>query len=196
MKFILVLILNLSATILFGQSVVEWAPTFELELTDFQSPQTEINESFKSYSLYSGANIDFSFHMTTGQFMFTKNFNSKVATTFNRSAAVLTAPDSLTAHQLLNFGKYSFDLTELYARRFRKELNECKGAFSDVSFYKPIYEEIQANMNEEHARVLKQTDLGRKSDLLQMEHQQVLSEIEILSDYCKTCKPPKKKKQK
>lgn len=139
--------------------------------------------------------MDFSFQMSSAQFMFTKNFNTKVTTTFNRKAAVITAPDTTAAQQLVDFGQYSFDLTELYSRKFRKEMYEKKGAFSDANFFKPIYQELQEQMNAENARVLKETDLGMKSDLLKVEHQKVLSEIEILSDFCKECKPPKRKKK-
>ncbi|MEM9338959.1 MAG: hypothetical protein AAGA66_09540 [Bacteroidota bacterium] len=140
--------------------------------------------------------MDFSFRMTTGQFMFTKNFNEKVSTTFNKDAAVITAPDTLTAQKLVDFGQYSFDLTELYARKFRKEMHEQKGAFSDVSFFQPIYQKLQQEMNAEAARVLKSTDLGRKTQLLKEEHQRVHSQIAVLSDFCKACKPLKKKKKK
>ena len=43
---------------------------------------------------------------------------------------------------------------------------EQKGAFSDISFFQPIHQELQEQMNAEVARVLKATDLGRNSDLL------------------------------
>lgn len=186
----------LTLTSVFGQPIIEWTPEYQVKLDDFQSPQTEINEQLTSYSIFSGTNMDFSFQMTTGQFMFTKNFNAKVTTIFNKTAAVIIAPDTLTAQELVNFGQYSFDLTELYSRKFRKEMYEQKGAFSDVSFFQPIYQELQNQINAESARVVKATDLGRNSSLLKEEHKRVLSQIEDLSDFCKACKPPKKKKQR
>ena len=196
LKIFLTSIFLLTLTSMFGQSIIEWSPEYELQLKDFQSPETDINEQLSSYSIFSGTNMDFSFHMTTGQFMFTKNFNSRVTTTFNKNTAVITAPDSVTAQQLVNFGQYSFDLTELYSRKFRKEMYEQKGAFSDVSFFQPIHQELQEQMNAEAARVLKATDLGKNSELLTEEHHKVLLQIEELADFCKTCKPPKKKKKK
>lgn len=196
MKILLTSILLLTLNSIFGQSIIEWSPDYKVELEDFQSPETEINEQLTSYSIFSGTNMDFSFHMTTGEFMFTKNFNSKVTTTFNKNAAVITAPDSVTAQELVNFGQYSFDLTELYSRKFRKKMYEQKGAFSDVSFFRPIHQELQEQMNAEAARVLKATHLGRESELLTEEHQKVLLQIAELSDFCKECKPPKKKKRK
>ena len=138
--------------------------------------------------------MDFSFYMSSGEFMFTKNFNSKVNCTFKRDAASLIAPDSLVALDLLNFSRYEFDLSELYARKFRKRLYEEKGAFSDVSFFRPIYDEIQKEFTERHTLAGTQTELGRDIANLNTLHQEVLNEITVLSDFCKACKPPKKKK--
>jgi hypothetical protein len=99
------------------------------------------------------------------------------------------------ALQMVQFGQYSFDLSELYSRKFRKELFEQKGAFSDPNFFQPIYNNLQTEMNNVHARVGKATDLGRNESLLKHEHEQVLAEIALLSDFCRECKPPKKKKK-
>lgn len=180
----------------YSQSVIEWASDYRLTISNFQSPQTEINKELTSCSIISGASIDFGFQMSAYEFMLTKNFNSKVKATFNMNAAVITAPDSTTANQLVNFEQYNFDLTELYTRKFRQKMYEQKGAFSDFSFFKPIFEELQGQMNAESARVLKATDFGREEEHLTQEHQKVISQIEQLSDFCLACKPPKKRKKK
>lgn len=73
---------------------------------------------------------------------------------------------------------------------------EQKGAFSDVSFFQPIHQGLQEQKNAEAARVLKATDLGRESELLTKEHQKVLQQIAELSDFCKECKPPKKRRKR
>ncbi|MDW3196896.1 MAG: hypothetical protein R8G66_31255 [Cytophagales bacterium] len=196
MKTTLTFLFVLTLTSIFGQATIEWSPEYRLQLKDFQSPQTEINPELNSYAIFSGNNMEFSYQMTNAQFMFTKNFNSKVSTVFNRNAAVITAPDSAMAQKLVKFGQYSFDLTELYSRKFRKKMYENKGVFSDASFFKPIHEELQEQMNAELARVMKAIDLGQKSELLNEEHQKVLRQIEEMSDFCKECKPPKKKKKR
>ena len=41
---------------------------------------------------------------------------------------------------------------------------------------------------------MKSTDLGRDKEKLRQIHQDVLAEIAQLANFCKTCKPPKKKK--
>jgi hypothetical protein len=196
MKLFLALLLSSFISVGFSQSIIEWTAEYELSLSDFQSPQTEINPNLKNYTIYSGASMDFSFHMSNAEFMFTKNFNSKVKTTFKQKSAVITAPDTLMAEQLISFGQYGFDLTELYARKFRREMYEKKGAFSNVSFFQPIFDKLQEEMNAESARVLKLSQLGKERAILAKEHQKVVLEIETLSDFCFECKPPKKKKKK
>lgn len=138
--------------------------------------------------------MDFSFYMSNAEFMFTKNFNSKVNCTFKRDAALLVAPDSLTAMDLLSFARYEFDLSELYARKFRKKIYEGKGAFSNVSFLQPIYNDIQAEFTKEHTAAAAATDLGRNKETLKELHDEVLKGIQELPDFCKACKPQKKKK--
>jgi hypothetical protein len=139
--------------------------------------------------------MEFGFQMSGGALIFTKNFNSKAKTTFNRNAAVITAPDTAIAEQLVAFARYNFDLTELYTRKFRKEMYEKKGSFSDFNFFQPIFNELQEELNAESARVSKATDLGRNAVVLAQEHKRVLSEIESLSDFCFECKPRKKRKK-
>ena len=176
-----------------GQNTIEWDGNYQLKLSDFQSTATQIGGT-NIYSLNTVSSFDFSFYMSSGEFMFTKNFNSKVNCSFNRNAASLVAPDSLIATDLLSFARYQFDLSELYARKFRKRLFEEKGAFSNVNFFRPIYDEIQREFNERQTIAMKATDLGRDKEKLRQIHQDVLAEIAQLANFCKTCKPPKKKK--
>jgi hypothetical protein len=120
-----------------AQNMIDWDGVYEIQLSDFQSPSTEIgNESM--ISLNTGSHIDFSFYMSNAEFMFTNNFNPKVGCTFKREAAMLVAPDSGFAMKLVNFARYEFDLAELYARKFRQQLYLNKGVFSNVSFFQPL----------------------------------------------------------
>ena len=196
MKIPFTIILLLTLNFCFSQTSVDWSFDYQLDLSDFDSNETEINNELTTYSISSGAQIDFSFEMSTYQFMFTKNFNKKVKTVFNKKSAVIVAPDSLTAIRLVRVGQYGFDLTELYSRKFRKEIYEKKGAFSGVSFFKPIFNDLQDKMNAENARVMKTSNLGENQILLKQEHDKILQEIDKLSDFCFDCKPLKKRKRK
>lgn len=190
----LVLTIAFSTSFAIAQEPIVWNPDYELQLSDYQSPESEINAALTSYSIYSGSKIDFSFNMNSVSFMFTKNFNDKVKAIFQRNLAVLVAPDSLTANQLLQFGRYDFDLVELYSRKIRKKIYEEKGAFSDASLFQPIFNELQQEMNTVSAQVFKATDFGKDAEMLQIEHNKFINEINTLSDFCMTCKPKKNRK--
>ncbi|WP_181841525.1 hypothetical protein [Emticicia sp. BO119] len=195
MKFILFcLFLQLFfVSFTFAQDVIEWSPDYKVSISDFQSKSTQIGH-VNQYSILLAAHMDFSFHMSTYEFMLTKNFNSKVATTFTRSASVLIAPDSNFAQKLVKYAQLSFDLTELYARKFRKNLYESKGFLSEVNFFQEAYKPIEIEYNARIAEIGKLTGLGQSEVRIEEAHQQVLKEIEELPDFCKTCKPKKKKK--
>ncbi|CAL2088813.1 hypothetical protein [Tenacibaculum sp. 190524A02b] len=196
MKITFTIITLFVLNLCYSQTIINWSPDYQLSLNDFNSPQTEINDRLNTYSISSGAQIDFSFQMSSYAFMFTKNFNKKVKTILNKNAAVIVAPDSIIANRLVKLGQYEFDAMELYARRFRKELYEKKKAFSGASFFQPIYNELQNQMNAENARVIKATEAGKDEELLKQEHKKVLKEINELSDFCYSCKPTKKRKKK
>jgi hypothetical protein len=176
-----------------AQSGVEWNGKYQIQFSDFRSPGTQIGGG-TIYSLGSGSSIDFSFYMTNYEFAFTKNFNSKVRCLFNPDAASLVAPDSLQAETLLNFSRFDFDLCELYSRKLRKKLYEEKRAFSNVNYFRPYYDEIKSEHAKRHAQAVQDTDIGRNREVLAHLHRIVLDEIDSLTNYCKTCKPQKKKK--
>lgn len=173
--------------------MVDWNGKYQIQLSDFKSPASQIGGT-NIYSLNSGSGMDFSFYMTNTEFMFTKNFNAKVNCTFNKKASSLVAPDSTMANELLLFARFDFDLAELYARTFRKKLYEEKGAFSDVNFFRPIYDDVQKQFVERHSKAAVVSDLGRNKEKIKELHNEVLAEIAQLSDFCKECKPQKKKK--
>lgn len=177
----------------FAQNNIEWNENYKLQLSDFQSKGTEIGNT-EINSIHTASGLDFSIQMTNIEFMFTKNFNSKVSTTFKRDAASIIATDTVTANHLLDFAQYEFDLSELYARKLRRDLYLNKGTFSDISFLQPLYDAIQKEYIAEHDIASNKSKLGQNEKLIKELDIEVLKRIQELSDFCKYCKPPKKKK--
>ncbi|PLX01511.1 MAG: hypothetical protein C0595_14465 [Marinilabiliales bacterium] len=195
MRSTLILPLLFAISSLFGQNKIQWSEDYKLKLSDFQSPSSQIGE-IDMYSIRTGSSFDFEFSMSGYEFMFTKNFNDKVDSYFSRNAAILVAPDSSFANDLLSFAQYEFDLSELYARKLRKKLYENKGAFSSYDFFREYFEEVQNEYVQRYTQTGKETDLGRDKGKLTELHNKVMEEIHELSEYCKTCKPAKKKRKK
>ncbi len=196
MKTIFTIAIFFIAHITYGQNSIEWSPEIEIQFSDFQSSSTEINESFSIYSIRSGTLVDFAYAMSNAEFMFTKNFNTKVTTIFNKKASYISAPNEEIANQLVKFGQMEFDLAELFARKLRKKLYESKGVFSSADFFKPLYDQIMEEHSDRYNALGKSTDMGRNAEVLVAEREKIKQEIEALSDYCKTCKPPKKRKRR
>ena len=175
---------------------IAWSKEYQLTIKDFKNPETEIAKSVSSVFIQSGATIELGFQMSNFSFMFTKHFNNKVSCTFYRKAALLMAPDSLSADRLVELSQFDFDLSELYARKIRKELYENKKTFSKSNFFEPYFNKMIQERNEKSGQVYKASEFGTAKEVLKKEHEWVLGEIEKLSDYCKSCKPPKKSKKR
>ena len=186
------LILLLAAVSLHAQGTINWDGKYELQLSDFKSEATQIGGT-QLYGLHLGGGAQFSFSMTRAEFIFTKNFNAKVSNTFDPYASSITAPDEQIAGCLVAFARYGFDLSELYARKMRQKLYEEKSAFSDASFFEPVAREIEREKEQRFNRVAKLADMGRKTDVLEAEHELVRREIQDMSDFCKECKIRKKR---
>ena len=164
-----------------------------MTLADFQSAAT--NLSADVISLQPATRINFAYQMSNYEFMFTKNFNNKVVCKFLTEAASIQAPDSAMGLQLLALAQYEFDLSELYARKLRKQMFEEKGAFSSAQFFVPISSELDKERTVVFNNTVNDTHFGKDTAKLQELHAAVLNEITALSDFCKDCKPAKKKKK-
>ncbi len=185
--FFIVCFLQLKA-----QDIIEWSPDYKLQLSDFQSPATQVGAG-NTFSLNMPDNVGFSFAMSTYEFMFTKNFNSKVNCTFNKKAAALVAPNDSIAKRLIQYAQYEFNLNELFTRKFRQQLFLKKGMFPSAKFFQPVFDSLQQQFNLREVTAGKQTNYGEDSAKLNELNTDVLKEINSLSDFCKTCKPKRNK---
>jgi len=195
-KYVFIFLLILTLPSYSQNESFEWAEDSVLSINQFRSPQSEISPDVKIISIYSGSSFDFSFQMSSFEFMFTKNFNSKVRTTFDPKIGVIVAPDSTIAERLARYGQYNFDLTELYARKLRKALHENKKMFSNTTFFNTFYEELKKEWTQRSSEVMKTTELGKNEVLLKKEQDKVSQEILEYKAYCLSCVPPKLQKKK
>jgi hypothetical protein len=193
MKKVFIVIYIFFANNIYSQNDVNWDGKYQLQLSDFQSAATQIGNASNN-NIFIAAGFDFSFTMSSMEFMFTKNFNSKVNNTFKREASSIVSVDNESAKDMLCFVQYEFDLSELYARKLRKKIFEEKKVLSNVDLFKSMYDEMQKKFSETVAIASKETNMGDNKKLLKEIHEKVLKEIDELSDYCKECKAPKKVK--
>ncbi len=194
MKYLLSGMLTLSVFICNAQQhVLDWNGKYQLQLSDFMSTATEIGPSV--ISLQTGASIDFAYHnMTQGEFTLARNFNSRVNCRMSKESASIVAPDTATAINLVKFARFEFDLSELYARKFRQRVFNEKDNAIDAAVFQPIYNEIQREFNIRQTNASKETQLGQNEVALRQLHADVLTEINQLSEFCKECKPKHRKR--
>lgn len=192
MKVIFTVVVYLfSISSVFSQSVLEWSNDYKLQKSDFEASKNTGDGTM--YSVHAAISINFGFQMSNYEFMFSKNFNSKVSPRFARNASYIIAPDGDTADKLLKLAQVEFDLAELYARKFRKLMFENKKAFSEPDFYQKLYEKVYAEFTMRNSQIVQNTNMGMAEIRLKENHDQVLIEIDELADFCKTCKPKKRK---
>lgn len=179
-----------------AQDRLDWSEADLLQLSNFASKDTKISADLRAFNLMNAVYVDFSYATSRAEFMLTKNFNSKVSCYFSRPQSFIHAPDSAFAADLLAFARYQFDLHELSARKLRQRIYEEKGAFSRLDFFQPIYNEIQQEIGLRASQVAAQTQYGREHVQLALLHQELRAELAALSDFCKECKPSRKKKDR
>ena len=177
----------------YSQDIIDWDSTYILQLSDFQNPATHIGGP-QVYTVSTSTGI--TYYIMMYELQFNRNLNSKIKCTFNRDASFIIAPDTATALYLLSFARFEFDLSELYARKLRKRLNEKRGGFAGPTYLESTYNELYAEMNERRGNAGRLSEVGQHVDKLRTLHIEVLHEMDELADYCRTCKPPKRKKMK
>lgn len=184
----LFLIFSLLTHLTFAQDIIEWSPTYQLAKSDFQ---LKAPNSGNSQRYYAACQMDFSYQMSGYEFMFTKNFNRFARAIFNRKASWLD--DGPLEDRLIDMAQLDFDLVELYTRKIRKRMYEEKRAFSNMDFYKQSVNETQKLYSERLAEIIRLTDGGQSETRTREIREQIVREINELNEYCKECKPARKK---
>ncbi|PIQ21091.1 MAG: hypothetical protein COW65_11140 [Cytophagales bacterium CG18_big_fil_WC_8_21_14_2_50_42_9] len=172
-----------------GQAKTEWKEGYKLTVLDFQA-EPPISREGQGQTYYLAANLDFNYAMSSYEFMLTKNFNKNVTAFFIPANSWLQQGEGTEI--LLRYAQMDFDLLELYARKFRQRLYAEKNAFSNPNFFQETYNEINAEMNRRHVEM--QNAMAESNSKGEAFHAQILKEITALAEYCKECKPTKKKK--
>lgn len=193
MKYLYVILFTLLTNYVTAQNIIEWSENMIIKLEDFQSSSTQIGNTNLN-NLISGIKVEFHYRMSNLEFMMTKNFNNKVSCEFDKNIALILAEDKSIAENMVAFANFEFNLAELYARKIRQKLYENKGAFSDTNFFKPIYDTLMKEYYEKINDASKKTEIGKNREVLAILEEDVKNEITLLIDFCKNCKPQKKKR--
>lgn len=175
LNFLLFLTLS---TIAFGQNDIEilrWSPTSKLTLIDFgiRTTQLETTTSFGQFSI--------SYKVNGFDFM-TKNFNKKVENLFIKSASWIDTTSSI--QQSLIYQQTLFDISEIYARQFRKALRDNrKKIISGSNFIEDLDQKYMTDFSKRRIAYDRETKFGTDTEKQKEWEIQIQKELTDLNDF-------------
>ncbi len=185
-----------SSVISFAQKKVQWTADLVIDEQSFQDTPPNLAED-QVQEMSFQTTYDFAYQMTNAQFMFTKNFNKYVEAYYLPTMSWIEEGDEKLTSELLLLANLQFDMSELFARKFRKELYERKKLGSAANFYDLAHAEVSNEYSKLNAEINSQLRISNDwSSTISDYSKKINSEINELYEYCKTCKPVKKKKRK
>ncbi|MEN7547698.1 hypothetical protein AAG747_07255 [Rapidithrix thailandica] len=178
---------------MYAQEKITWQEDYQIQPAYFQAitPKKRIEGSQR---FYMASIVDFNYAMNAYQFAFKKNFNSYVTALFYPASSWLEEGEH--TQELMQLAQVFFDVTELHARRFRKRLYEAKNLGSGSNFYKEAYDEMMKEYTKDQATLNAELTMDNIAEVCAKWQEKVRAELDVLSEYCKECKPKKRKKKK
>ncbi len=182
---VLACILLLGQFSLFGQNKIEWSESYRLTVDDFlaNAPNTGTIQTVQGH-------ISIEYQFMNYELMGSKNFNKNVTCYFYKTASWIDKGEN--TNKLLRYAQTIFDMNEWMARELRKRFRENKGQLF-AGKQNEIYEQLTKEFADIQSRYSKETDYGAIEEKQIEWENKIKNELVLLSDFCKTCKPVKKK---
>ncbi len=172
------LLLLISTTIALAQNDsgrIRWSPTKKLTSSDFsiKTKQLETTTSFgQFYISYKVKGFDF----------MTKNINKKVGNFFIKSASWIDTTSNM--QEGLAYQQTLFDISEIYAREFRKALHDNrKKIISGINFTEELDQKCMSDFAKRRIDYDRETKFGRDIDQQKEWEKQIEKELLDLSDF-------------
>jgi hypothetical protein len=170
-----VLFLGLSSVAQENPDYLMWSPTKKLDLNDFgiKKSNSTAGSSFAQFSLdFSLAGFDY----------FSKNFNKKVKNSVIKSASWIDTTANVEAS--IKYQQTLFDIAEIYARIFRKELKENrKQLVKGLHFVESVNSRVSSEFTKRRLKYDEETKSGTDFAKQQLWEDQIRKELDELSDF-------------
>ncbi|WP_147473925.1 hypothetical protein [Chryseobacterium nematophagum] len=176
-KFLLftILLFNISFAQNKDNNLILWSSTNKLTINDFGIKLSNKNE-VPSYGQYS---IDYNLR---GFDFLTKNFNKKVRNYFIKSASWIDTTSGIATS--LKYQQTVFDLSEIYARHFRKELKDNRiKILKGFQFAQELSEKFTTDFSNRKLLYNKETNFGTIQNKQLDWEIQIQKELEEYKDY-------------
>lgn len=153
-----------------------WISTDRISESDFQLKikASDSNPCFAQFSMnYSVTGFDF----------LTKNFNQKVKNIMYKNASWLNENVS-DKQNLIRFQQILFDLSEIYARKFRKRLLiNRKKITKGIHIVETLNNQITKEFTEERAKFEKESNEGSIIEVYEKWEKKIESELNALNEF-------------
>lgn len=182
--YILLLLLPVAAL---GQNNLDWDQNYHLSVADYQAAapntgtmQTVSGTFYVAYEM-GGMNL-----------ITTRNLNKNVSCYFQKDASYIDKGNKADTKLMLRYQQLIFNIYELQARNLRRKFFDERTRLLTKG---PgvLHQEALTEHEKLLAQVESETNNGHRSEVISEWLIWTKDELEKLSDFCKTCKPRKKK---
>jgi hypothetical protein len=152
-----------------------WNSSHKLAIDDFAIKKDNSNSGLSFAQFY----IE---HSVSGLDFMTKKFNKKVKNCMIKSASWIDTAQNV--EYSLKYQQTLFDIAEIYARKFRKELQENRKQLSKgLSIVNDLNSKITAEFSKRRLQYDSETNSGLDSQKQIVWDKQIAQELQDLADY-------------
>lgn len=179
MKQFLRLILILLPSVFFAQGLtineILWSSNRHLKPTDYKITVADSDVPIRS-------SINVSMQMI-GYSVFNKNFNQNIINKFSGDASAIN-PNFPNINQLIKYEQLQFDLSEIQARKMRREmLINKKTLWKGFDYMNNLFSQISTDLNRILIIMNKDTNYGQNEERVNFWRNKVDRELHELSDF-------------
>lgn len=171
----------------FSQNELHWSEDYHLQASDYQATLPDLgNLQSVSGSFY------VAYEMGGINLITTRNLNKNVSCYFRKDESYISKADQAETKLMLRYQQLIFNLYEIQARNLRRKFfDERTRLLTKGSGV--LHQEALSEHNKLLKQVEEETNNGYRSEVISEWLIWTEEELENLSDFCKTCKPRKKK---
>ncbi len=173
-----------------GQTKFPWGPEVNIMLEDFKGEVPPMVEDSVQQSYFASR---LEYNIQYSPLFNSRNINRYVHLHFTPEECWIEEGEN--TEYLVAFANLNWDMAELYARKFRQKAFNTQFLFADPNTVSRLYDETLKEMSTREVQFESQLRVADDPiALLAAELEKVNREIEELSDFCKMCKPKRKRR--
>ena len=171
----------------FAQDELHWSEDYNLTVSDYEA-QAPNNGNLQTVS----GTFYVAYEMGGINLITTRNLNKNVSCYFQKDASYIDKGDKADTKLMLRYQQLIFNLYEIQARNLRRKFFDERTRLLTKG---PgvLHQEALAEHEKLLTKVENETNDGHRSEVITEWLIWTEGELENLSDFCKTCKPRKKK---